>query len=190
MCPVFENEIAVATEVLLAGGTILYPTDTVWGIGCDAMNAEAVEKVFTLKNRPPQKSVIILLASVDDIPQYVPEAGVPMLSAMKEFGSPTTVIFEGAKGFPPSVVSQEGSVAIRIPDDPFCLALVKALGKPLVSTSANLSGQPTAAIFREIDPLIVQRVDYVVKYRQDDTRRAAPSRIVKFNADGTFTYLR
>lgn len=185
-----EEDIKACLAVLEKGGTLLYPTETVWGIGCDAMNETAIDEVFRIKNRPPEKSLIVLLAEAKDIFRYVAAPHPDIVDILESFERPTTVIYEGALGFPDNAVATDGSIAIRITTDPFCKMLIKRMRKPLVSTSANLSGQPTPKIFSEIDTAIVNKVDYVVKYRQDDLDINPPSRLVRLCDDGSLEVLR
>ena len=176
--------------VLLQGGTILYPTDTVWGLGCNALDAAAVDKVFEIKHRPKEKSMIVLLAEARDVLQYTATPHPDIIAIVESFDRPTTVIYDHALEFPGNVVNTDGSIAIRVTTDPFCKALIKRLRRPIVSTSANLSGAPTPATFSMINPDIVHRADYVVRYRQDDHTIKQPSRLVKILDDGTMTVLR
>ncbi|MBS1688935.1 MAG: threonylcarbamoyl-AMP synthase, partial [Bacteroidetes bacterium] len=164
----FENDIKHCVETLERGGTILYPTDTVWGLGCNALDEAAVDKIFSLKHRPKEKSLIILLAEARDILKYVAAPSPDIIEIVENFERPTTVIYSGALGFPDNAVSEDGSIAIRVTKDPFCKALIKRFRKPIVSTSANISGEPTPIFFNAIDNRIVENVDYIVKYRQDD----------------------
>src|ERR1700747_1056983 len=136
----FENDIKKCIEVLQDGGVILYPTDTVWGLGCDALNEEAVEKVFAVKQRPKEKSMIVLLADARDVLQYVAAPPPDIVAIAESFKTPTTVIYHKAPGFPDNVVNKDGSIAIRVTTDPFCVALIKRFRKPIISTSANFSG--------------------------------------------------
>lgn len=186
----FEDDIKNCVQVMQNRGTILYPTDTVWGLGCDAMNEAAVEKIIAIKQRPKEKSMIILLAEARDVLQYVAAPPPDIIAIIEAFERPTTVIYENALGFPSNVVNQDGSIAIRVTTDPFCKALIKRFRKPIISTSANISGQPTPSIFRMIDPLIYSNVDYVVKYRQSDEIISAPSRLVKIDDNGAMAVLR
>lgn len=186
----FENDIKSCIATLQQGGTILYPTDTVWGLGCDALNEAAVEKVFAVKQRPREKSMIVLLADARDILQYVAAPPPDILAIVESFERPTTVIYENALGFPDNVVNADGSIAIRVTTDPFCKALIKRLRRPLVSTSANISGEPTPAIYKAVSKTIIDNVDYIVNYRQDDGRITAPSRLVRMNEDGGLIVLR
>jgi L-threonylcarbamoyladenylate synthase len=186
----FENDITASLRVLREGGLILYPTDTVWGIGCDATNEAAVKEVFALKQRDERKSLVVLLADVKDLLRYVAHPHPGIADLFKGFNRPTTVIYEGALGLAPNVIHEDGSVAIRIVQDSFCRNLVKRLRKPLVATSANLSGQPAPATFAAIDPVIKNGVNYVVQYRQEDTAVNPPSRIVKVHRDGAIEVVR
>ncbi|MCF6407425.1 threonylcarbamoyl-AMP synthase [Chitinophaga filiformis] len=186
----FENDVTASLQVLRSGGLILYPTDTIWGIGCDATDEAAVSKVFTLKQRPEAKSLVILLAEVRDLLKYVAHTPPDIADIIAGFDRPTTIIYEGALDLAPNVINSDGTVAIRIVQDTFCRHLIKRLRKPLVSTSANISGQPSPASFRDVDEVIKQGVDYVVNYRQDDTTPAAPSRIIKLLKDGSMQVIR
>jgi L-threonylcarbamoyladenylate synthase len=186
----FETDITPCLRVLKEGGLILYPTDTVWGIGCDATNEAAVQDVFTLKQRDETKSLVILLADVRDLMQYIAHPPPDLANILQGFDRPTTVIYDGALGLARNAIHQDGSVAIRIVQDEFCRHLIKRLRKPLVSTSANLSGQPTPATFAAIDPAIKEGVNYVVQYRQDDTTVKPPSRIIRLHDNGSLDVIR
>jgi L-threonylcarbamoyladenylate synthase len=186
----FETDIERCLVVLNEGGTILYPTDTVWGIGCDATNNEAVQKIYQLKERPSQKSMIILLADEKDILQYVSNPDPHIFDYLKTVQKPTTIVYDGAVGVARDLTSDDGTIAIRIVHDKFCRHLLKRFRKPLVSTSANLSGDATPGIFREILNPIRTGVDYVVHYRQDDDKHAQSSSVVKLNRDGSITTIR
>lgn len=186
----FENDVTASLQVLRTGGLILYPTDTIWGIGCDATDEAAVKKVFDLKQRPEAKSLVILLADVRDLLKYVAHPSPDIADMIARFDRPTTVIYEGALDLAPNVINSDGTVAIRIVRDTFCRHLIKRLRKPLVSTSANISGQPSPASFRDVDTAIKEGVDYVVNYRQDDTTPAEPSRIIKLLKDGSVQVIR
>ncbi len=186
----FENDVTASLQVLRTGGLILYPTDTIWGIGCDATDEAAVKKVFDLKQRPEAKSLVILLADVRDLLKYVAHPSPDIADMIAGFDRPTTVIYEGALDLAPNVINSDGTVAIRIVRDTFCRHLIKRLRKPLVSTSANISGQSSPASFRDVDAAIKEGVDYVVNYRQEDTTPAAPSRIIKLLKDGSVQVIR
>lgn len=180
----FSEDIEQCLKILNQGGTILYPTDTVWGLGCDATNAQAVEKIYQIKERPANKSMIVLVADERDVLQYVSGLDLQVFDYLKEMQRPTTVIYEGAVGLADNVINSDGSVAIRIVKDTFCKHLIKRFRRPLVSTSANISGEAAAGIFNQIPDTIKQRVDYIVKYRQEETALAEPSSIVKWGKNG------
>jgi L-threonylcarbamoyladenylate synthase len=186
----FETDILKCLEVLRAGGIILYPTDTVWGLGCDATNELAVQKIFALKQRPGNKSLVVLVADERDILKYVTQPDLEVFSYLKSVSKPTTVIYSGAAALAQSTISQDGSVAMRITREPFTKNLIKRFRKPLVSTSANLSGAPSPGKFADISPVIKTGADYVVNYRQDDDSDARPSSIVKWNGNGKVIILR
>ncbi|TAN17058.1 MAG: threonylcarbamoyl-AMP synthase [Chitinophagaceae bacterium] len=179
-----------ALHVLRAGGIILYPTDTVWGIGCDATDAKAVSRVFQLKQRDDAKSMIILAADERDILKYTANPDPAVFDYLRNSATPTTVIYENALGLPDNLVNQDGSIAIRITKEVFCKTLIKRLGKPIVSTSANISGQPSPKSFREVSKEIIRGVDYVVDYREHDETEAKPSRIIKLKANGEILVIR
>jgi len=177
----FEKDIEHCLQVLQDGGLILYPTDTVWGIGCDATNGKAVEKVYRLKNRPDEKAMIVLVADERDVLQYVASPDLAVFDYLQETKKPTTVIYEGAIGLADNLLGKDGSIAIRICNEQFCKHLIKRFRKPIVSTSANISGEPAAKIFADINEQIKSGVDYVVTYRQDDKIIAEPSSVIKWN---------
>ena len=185
-----EKDIEGCLKVLNEGGLILYPTDTIWGIGCDPTNAEAIEKVFALKQRSDRKAMIVLVADERDVLQYVANPDLRVFDYLNQISKPTTVIYEGAIGLARNLTADDGTVAIRICFDIFCRQLIKRFRKPLVSTSANISGKPASKTFAEIPKQIIKGVDYVVQYRQDDTAAAAASSIIKWNKDGTVTIIR
>jgi L-threonylcarbamoyladenylate synthase len=190
MAELFEEDITRCLEVLKSGGTILYPTDTIWGLGCDATNGEAVRKIYDIKKRDDSKSLIVLVADERDILQIVAAPDLQAFDYLAEQDRPTTMIFDGALGLPDNLVAADGSIAIRIVQDEFCRHLIRRLRKPLVSTSANISGEPSPQSFFEVSDAIKEAVDYVVRWRQDDTTPAVPSRIVKWNEDGSVTIIR
>lgn len=190
MRELFEDDIIRCLEVLKRGGTILYPTDTIWGIGCDATNKEAVQKVYAIKKRDDSKSLIVLVADERDILQLVAAPDLQAFNYLAEQDRPTTIIFNGALGLPDNLVASDGSIAIRIVQDEFCRHLIRRLRKPLVSTSANISGEPSPQNFSDISNAIKEQVDYVVTWRQGDTTPAKPSRIVKWNENGSLTIIR
>jgi len=190
MLPDFERDIKPALAALRAGGLILYPTDTIWGIGCDATNPAAVKKVYDLKQREETKSLIVLMADEREILKYTSGPDLRVFDYLAALQKPTTVIYEGAVGLAPNLIAGDGTIAIRLVQEPFCRHLIKRLRKPLVSTSANISGAPSPAFFRQVDPRIKTGVDYIVDYRQDDEEPKQPSAIVKWNHDGSATVIR
>ena len=177
----FENDIEQCLQVLKLGGLILYPTDTVWGIGCDATNSKAVEKIFALKQRPDEKALIVLVADESAVLQYTAAPDLAVFDYLAGQSKTTTVIYDGAIGLAENLTAKDGSIAIRICKEPFCKHLIKRFRKPIVSTSANLAGRPTAKIFSEIDQQIKSGIDYIVQYRQNDDTIATPSTVIKWN---------
>lgn len=190
MAELFEDDINRCLEVLKKGGTILYPTDTIWGLGCDATNGEAVRKIYDIKKRDDSKSLIVLVADERDILQLVAAPDLQAFDYLAEQDRPTTMIFDGAIGLPDNLVAADGSIAIRMVRDEFCRHLIRRLRKPLVSTSANISGEPSPQSFSDVSAAIKEQVDYIVRWRQEDTTPAVPSRIVKWKGDGGVTIIR
>ncbi|NNV57567.1 L-threonylcarbamoyladenylate synthase [Limnovirga soli] len=185
----FSTDIEACLAHLHAGGIILYPTDTVWGIGCDATNEAAVEKIIALKQRPDDKSFVVLVASEREVLQYIAAPDLALFDYLDEQQKPTTVIYDHALDIASNVLAADGSVALRICKDEFCKHLIKRFRKPLVSTSANISGMPAATVFAEINEAIKQGVDYVVQYRQQDNTPQQPSSIIRWQ-NGTVTIIR
>jgi L-threonylcarbamoyladenylate synthase len=176
----YQTDLEHCLDVLEKGGIILYPTDTVWGLGCDACNPAAVDRIFRIKQRPPQKAMIILVADQKDIIRYVAGPDPGIFDYLQTVKKPTTVIYEGALGLADNLPEADGSIAIRVVRDDFCRHLIKRFKKPLVSTSANISGQPAPAIFGDISAAILSQVDYVVHYRREDRQPASPSALVRW----------
>lgn len=176
----FLTDAEKCLAVLKSGGTILYPTDTIWGIGCDATNPEAVGKIYELKKRPDEKSLIVLVADEKEILRYVAQPDLAVFDYLKTVRKPTTVIYEGAIGLADNLVSKDGSIAIRICKEKFCKYLINRFRKPIVSTSANISGQSYPQNFFSITGGIKNNVDYVVSYRQDDETVAEPSALIRW----------
>jgi len=186
----FEKDIEQALTILQSGGLILYPTDTIWGIGCDATNPSAVAKVYDLKQRVAAKSLIVLMADERDILKYTSQPDLRVFDYLQTTTKPTTVIYEGAIGLADNLINADGTIAIRLVNDPFCKHLIKRFRKPIVSTSANISGDPSPSFYKQIDPRITGGVDYTVHHRRDDETPKEPSAIVKYNGDGTITVIR
>ena len=192
-----KADLDEAVRVLKRGGIIVYPTDTVWGIGCDATNAEAVAKIYALKQREDCKSMLVLLDTAAKLNYYVqniPEAAEMLLMANDEGTNgeckPLTIIYPGARNLAKNLIAEDGSVGIRISSEPFSQALCRQLHAPIVSTSANISGQPTAHYFGEIAQEILDGADYVCRFRRDDDTPHEPSSIIKVLADGSFKIIR
>lgn len=185
----FNTDVENSLAVLQSGGLMLYPTDTIWGIGCDATNPAAVQKIYELKKRPAEKSMIVLLADQRDLLQYVANVDLALFDYLDAVTRPTTVIYDNAIGLADNLVSHDGSIAIRIVEETFCKHLIKRFRKPIVSTSANISGEPAPGTFAEVSAAIRQQVDYVVHYRQTDAAIAAPSAVVRWE-NGQVTVIR
>lgn len=186
----FLVDINNCIAVLQHGGLIVYPTDTIWGIGCDATNAEAIAKIYKLKKRDESKAMIVLVADAKDLSNYVVSIDLSVFDYLKTVRKPTTIIYSGIKGLAENLIAQDKTAAIRVVQDEFCKQLIKQFGKPLVSTSANISGQPFPQKFSDIDINIINKLDYVVQYRRNDQTQAIPSSIVKWNIDGSVQVIR
>jgi len=186
----YHDDLDNAINTLNAGGLILYPTDTVWGIGCDATNEIAVAKIYKLKNRNEEKSMIILLASEADIPKYTRQHNLKTFDYLKGINVPITMIYDDAVNLAGNLINADGSVGIRVVKDDFCQELILKFGKPIVSTSSNISGYPPPALFMDIDKKIITGVDYVVKHRQDDMTARRPSMVIRMLNDGDYQILR
>jgi L-threonylcarbamoyladenylate synthase len=185
-----EEDINKSIEVLKKGGTILYPTDTIWGIGCDATNVKAVQKIIQLKARPKEFSFIILLEDSSKITQYVEEVPDILWDLLQSFDSPTTIIYPGAKKLAKNVIADDGSIAIRIVNDGFCYKLISAFNKPIVSSSANFSGEPAPVMFRDISNELKKNVDYIVKTNQTKLNKVKASTIIRLKLNGEFDVVR
>lgn len=184
-----KEMIKEALHVLKDNGTIIYPTDTIYGIGCDATNPDAVDKVYKLKNRPDSKSLIILVDGMERLKKYVDKVPDQIEIFLNTATRPTTVIYENPKGLAPNVVASDNTVAIRIAKNDFCQALIREFDKPIVSTSANISGNPAPASFDEIDPILLKKADYIVNLPAIETRKTA-SQIIRLNDLGEIEFLR
>ena len=185
-----HTETQQALSVLREGGIILYPTDTVWGIGCDASNPEAVKKVYDLKNRADSKALITLVSSEVMLERTVvdmPDIAWDLIDAAEK---PLTIIYQEVKGIAHNAIAEDGSCAIRLPKDNFCQQLAQRLGKPLISTSANTSGTPTPQSFQDIEPSILSGVDYVVNLRQQEECKNTPSSIILLKNNGEIKIIR
>lgn len=186
----YGDDIMNALKVLRAGGVILYPTDTIWGLGCDATNALAVQKIFGIKQRDDSKSLIILVNSVSMLERYVADPPEVALQMAELSQKPLTIVYDRGRSLAAGVASADGSVGVRICSDPFCDELITAFRKPIVSTSANISGTDAPAVFDEISQEVVRAADYVCLYRQNDRSRFSASSVIKVSANGAVKILR
>ena len=185
-----NDDLKKACEVMAAGGLILYPTDTIWGIGCDATNEEAVRRVYELKRRSDHKAMLVLLDSEAKLNGYVSKVPDIAWDLIEVADKPLTIIYSNAKNLAPSLVGEDGSVGIRITREAFSRQLCERFRKPVVSTSANISGEPSPASFSEISEEVKKGVDYIVEYRQDDQTKAKPSSIIKLGDGGLVQVIR
>ena len=185
-----QTDVNQALYMLRDGGLILYPTDTIWGIGCDATNPSAIDRIFKLKGRDQAKSLLILLDSDNKLQSYVQDVPEVAYQLIEYTERPLTIIYPGAKNLPPNLLADDGSIGIRVVQHPFCSALLQRFRKPIVSTSANVSGLPAPANFREIDPTLIDGVDYVVHYGQDDDQRGSASVVIRLDPGGRFSFIR
>ena len=197
-----EEDIKKAVDVLKKGGVILYPTDTVWGIGCDATNAEAVKRVYDIKQRDDSKAMICLVDSDNRLQRYVrnvPDVAWQLIDSLKApdgeasgtvAGKPTTLILDGAVNLAPNLIAEDGSIALRITQEPFSKELCYRFQKALVSTSANISGEPAAQNYCDIDPRIIEQVDYVCWSRRQEHKPHQPSSIIRLRPNGEVTIIR
>ena len=188
-----EEDIRQAVEIMRKGGVILYPTDTVWGIGCDATNAEAVKRVYAIKQRDDSKALICLVDSDARMQRYfrnVPDVAWQLIDSLAEGGKPTTLILDGAINLAENLIAEDGSVGIRITNEPFSKELCYRFQKAIVSTSANISGEPAAQNYCDIDPRIIEAVDYVCWSRRQEHKPHTPSSIIKLKENGEVTVIR
>ncbi len=187
---VFKTEIDKAVMVLASGGTILYPTDTIWGIGCDATNQKAVNKVYKIKQRIEGKSLLVLVDTPERIYEYVDKVSPLFFDLIRSYDKPLTVIYQGARNVAKGVAAEDKTIGIRVAQDEFCRELIRTFGKAIVSTSANLSGEPTALRFQQISEKIKNSVDHIVNLYQNEIRTMKPSRIIRINEKGDFEIIR
>nr|CRY94462.1 hypothetical protein [uncultured prokaryote] len=185
-----KDEIKKACEVLQKGGVILYPTDTVWGIGCDAINEEAVRRVYEIKKRADSKAMLVLVDSPVKVDFYVKDVPVVAWDLIEMATRPLTIIYDGARNLAPNLIAEDGSVGIRVTNEEFSRQLCFRFRKAIVSTSANISGEPAAAVFSEISEEILNAVDYVVDYRREETGHPKPSSIIRLGAGGVVKIIR
>ena len=188
-----QEDIKQAIEVMRRGGVILYPTDTVWGIGCDATNAEAVKRVYDIKQRDDSKALICLVDSDSRLQRYVrnvPDVAWQLIDSLKEGDRPTTLILDGAINLAENLIADDGSIGIRITQEPFSKELCFRFQKAIVSTSANISGERAAQNYRDIDPRILEAVDYVCWSRRQEHKPHMPSSIIRLRQDGQVEIIR
>lgn len=187
---VYGKDIEEAVRVMREGGVVLYPTDTIWGLGCDASNSEAVRRIFEIKRRSDSKSMLVLVGTDALLPYYVEEVPDLAYDLMDMAEKPITIIYDGARRLAPELVAEDGSVGIRVTHEAFSRDLCNRMKGAIVSTSANISGSPSPQNFSEISEEIKAAVDYIVEYRQDDARKASASSIVKLGAGGLVKVIR
>ncbi len=186
----FKEDIGKALETIRKGGIILYPTDTIWGLGCDATNAAAVKRIYEIKQRKDSKSMLVLLENPNFILSYIEEMPEVAWDLIEFAEKPTTIIYDKAKNLAPNLIAADGSIGIRITREAFTQHLLQRMRKPLVSTSANISGQPSPINFASISEEIKSKVDYIVQYRQDETTTPPPSSIIKLGVSGLIQIIR
>ncbi len=186
----FDEDIKESLNTLRKGGIILYPTDTIWGLGCDPTNESSVNSIFKLKSREENKSLIILADGISMIERYVKDVPEIVYELIEVSDTPLTIIYPYGKNLAHGVCSDDGSIGIRICQDEFCSELISRFRKPIVSTSANLSGNPSPGNFSEIEKILIGKVDYVVKHRQDDRSKNSASPVIKINKDGSIKIIR
>ena len=185
-----ENDIINSLKVLLNGGVILYPTDTIWGLGCDATNKAAIERVYDIKRRQDKHSMLILLSDIEEMSKYVTQIPREAVKLIESSVNPVTIIYPSAQNLPQNILAEDQSIGIRITEDPFCSELIRRFGKPLVSTSANISGSPNPANFSDIEDEVILEADWVVRWKQNDNTRNVPSTIYKVNDKGGIIIIR
>ena len=188
--PYDKTDLDEAVETLRRGGIILYPTDTIWGIGCDATNEEAVRRIYDLKRREDSKSMLVLVSDTYQVERLVQEVPEVAFDLMELAVRPITIVYSGASGVAPSLLGEGDSLGIRQTQELFSSALCKRLRRPIVSTSANISGEPSPLFFSGISPEIIAGVDYVVRYRREDETPREPSQIIKLGPTGEVQILR
>lgn len=185
-----KNEVSEALKVLKSGGIILYPTDTIWGIGCDATNEEAVQRILALKKRPETKSMIILLDNPNRLSSYVKNVPEQAWQLIEYSEKPLTIVYDGGKNLAPGAIAKDGSVAIRITKDEFCCQLIAGLKKPIISTSANISEEAAPTAYSKVSETIRLGTDYIVNLRRDEIRTGHASTIIRLKENGQISFIR
>jgi L-threonylcarbamoyladenylate synthase len=186
----FEDDIRNSLKTLGDGGVILYPTDTIWGLGCDATNQAAVEKIFRIKSRSEGRSLIVLVDGDAMLERYVRNIPEIVFELTSVSDTPITIVYPEGKNLAPGVCNEDGSIGIRICNEPFCNELITRFRRPIISTSANISGKPSPSNFGEIGDEIIKSAGYVVTYRQEDNRKNKPSSVIKSDKNGAFKIIR
>lgn len=185
-----QEEIKKSVGLLRKGKILLYPTDTIWGIGCDATNSKAVQRLFKIKERDKNKSMIVLLDSIEKLDRYIKKVPPITYDLIENSSAPLTIVYSGARNLAKNLIAADGTIAIRIIHGEFCSPVIEQLDRPLVSTSANISGEPSASSFYQINSEIFKKVDHVVEVFRNRVRTVKPSTIIKIEENGRFTVLR
>lgn len=185
-----EEDLKKALEALQKGGVILYPTDTIWGLGCDATNEEAVRRIYHIKKRSDTKSMLVLMENINLLERYVEAVPAIAYDLIEVTDKPMTIIYPGARNLAANLIAADGTIGIRVTGENFTRQLIQRFRKPIVSTSANISGEPSPTTFTDVSDEIKAAADYVVKYRQDDLTPASPSSIIKLGVGGEIEILR
>ena len=185
-----NDDLKYACEVLRKGGVILYPTDTIWGLGCDATREESVKRIYEIKRRADSKSMLTLIDSPDQLDRYVDDLPEIASELIECSDKPLTIIYSGAKNLAANLIAPDGTIGIRVTKETFSQQLCRQFGKPIVSTSANFSGDPSPANFSEINSEIFRLVDYAVNYRRDEVQKSKPSSIIRLEKNGTIKIIR
>lgn len=183
-------DIKHSVRVLRNGGLILLPTDTIWAIGCDATNEQAVERLYMLKNKRCPENLIVLIDKETDISKYTSQKTVRSFDYLKGVTKPITVIYDNSNGLPDNIRDEQGAIAIRVVKDSFVISLIQQLGRPILSATANIEEKSCPFVYNEIDEEVKNGIDYIVKYRREETIRYEPSVIIKWNEDGSFSIIR
>jgi len=186
----FEEEVDLAVKALIAGKTILYPTDTIWGIGCDPTNAKAISRIYSIKKRIDNRTLIILVDHTERLKDYVTEVPDVAYDLIRAAEKPLTIVYSSARNLAKNLLPPDKSIAIRVTSDPFCKAMINRLGKAVVSTSANISGEPAPLTFTQITEPIRQSVDHIVGLYQQQVRQPKASTIIRLETNGEFTIIR
>ena len=186
----YQAEVDKTVASLRRGFVILYPTDTIWGLGCDITNASAVKRVYEIKNRPENKPMVVLMSSIEMLREYIHFVHPRVETLLSHHRQPLTLIYDNVIGLPDHVMSDQDTCAIRICSDPFCQAVIDKFGKPIISTSANLANDPYPKTFESINPIIKEESDYIVSIRQEEQKEALPSIVARYNRKGELEFLR